>query len=106
MDHDQHERTHQGQGHMRRLPAVRQDNERAGLMQCRERLGGHTSAETLSGSLSTPTAPQYGLHVTTSLTPVRRSTDRANIAVGASIPTTHRLTESPRRPGRGGSGGW
>jgi putative transposase len=38
--HYHHERNHQGKGNVLLFPAVSQDRERAGPMQCRERLGG------------------------------------------------------------------
>jgi transposase InsO family protein len=38
--HFHHERNHQGKGNVLRFPAVSQDTEREGPMQCRERLGG------------------------------------------------------------------
>ena len=40
MAHVHHERNHQGKDNVLLLPAVSQDIERAGPMQCRERLGG------------------------------------------------------------------
>jgi putative transposase len=38
--HFHHERNHQGKGNVLLFPTVNQDAERAGLLQCRERLGG------------------------------------------------------------------
>jgi putative transposase len=38
--HFHHERNHQGKGNVLLFPTVSQDAERAGLIQCRERLGG------------------------------------------------------------------
>ncbi len=38
--HFHHERNHQGKGNVLLFPAVSQDTERQGPMQCRERLGG------------------------------------------------------------------
>src|SRR5207253_4300508 len=38
--HYHHERNHQGKGNVLLLPSVRQNTERAGLIWCRERLGG------------------------------------------------------------------
>jgi putative transposase len=38
--HFHHERNHQGKGNVLLFPAVSQDHERAGPVQCRERLGG------------------------------------------------------------------
>jgi putative transposase len=38
--HFHHERNHQGKGHVLLFPTVNQDGERAGPLQCRERLGG------------------------------------------------------------------
>jgi putative transposase len=40
VEHDHHERNHQGKGNVRLFPAVCQDTERQGAIQCRERLGG------------------------------------------------------------------
>jgi len=40
VEHSHHERNHQGKGNVLRLPAISQDAERHGPMQCRERLGG------------------------------------------------------------------
>jgi transposase InsO family protein len=40
VEHDHHERNHQGKGNVRLFPAVGQDTERQGAIQCRERLGG------------------------------------------------------------------
>jgi len=40
VEHYQHERNHQGKGHVLLLPAISQDAERQGPMRCRERLGG------------------------------------------------------------------
>src|SRR6267142_713710 len=39
VEHDHHERNHQGKGNVRLFPAVGQDTERQGAIQCRERLG-------------------------------------------------------------------
>jgi transposase InsO family protein len=39
--HFHHERNHQGKGNVLLFPAVSQDREGAGPIQCRERLGGH-----------------------------------------------------------------
>ena len=39
-EHFHHERNHQGKGNVLLFPAVSQDSERAGPIQCRERLGG------------------------------------------------------------------
>src|SRR5204863_5089657 len=39
-EHVHHERNHQGKGNVLLLPTVRQDPERTGPIQCRERLGG------------------------------------------------------------------
>jgi putative transposase len=38
--HFHHERNHQGKGNVLLFPAVSQDHEREGPVQCRERLGG------------------------------------------------------------------
>jgi len=38
--HYHYERNHQGKGNVLLFPSTNQDSERAGLMQCRERLGG------------------------------------------------------------------
>src|SRR2546428_10486931 len=40
VEHFHHERNHQGKGNVLLFPAVNQDAERQGPMQCRERLGG------------------------------------------------------------------
>jgi putative transposase len=40
VEHYHHERNHQGKGNVRLFPAVSQDTERQGAIQCRERLGG------------------------------------------------------------------
>jgi len=40
VEHYHHERNHQGKGNVRLFPAVGQDTERQGAIQCRERLGG------------------------------------------------------------------
>ena len=40
MEHDHHERNHQGKGHVVLFPTIRQYPARQGSMQCRERLGG------------------------------------------------------------------
>ncbi len=40
MEHDHQERNHQGKGHGLLLPLSRQGHKGAGLLQCRERLGG------------------------------------------------------------------
>src|SRR5215472_13276251 len=40
MEHFHHERNHQGKGNVLLFPAVSQEAEREGPMQCRERLGG------------------------------------------------------------------
>ena len=40
VEHYHHERNHQGKGNVLLFPMVGQDPERAGLMRCRERLGG------------------------------------------------------------------
>jgi putative transposase len=40
VEHYHHERNHQGKGNVLLLPAISQDAERQGPMQCRERLGG------------------------------------------------------------------
>ena len=40
VEHYHHERNHQGKGNVLLFPTVSQDVERAGPMQCRERLGG------------------------------------------------------------------
>ena len=40
VEHFHHERNHQGKGNVLLFPAVSQDAERAGPIQCRERLGG------------------------------------------------------------------
>src|SRR6266545_1481664 len=39
VEHYHHERNHQGKGNVRLFPAVGQDTERQGAIQCRERLG-------------------------------------------------------------------
>src|SRR5207245_5701082 len=40
VEHFHHERNHQGKGNVLLFPTVSQDRERAGPVQCRERLGG------------------------------------------------------------------
>jgi hypothetical protein len=40
VDHDHHERNHQGKDNVLLFPTIRQDTVRAGPLQCRERLGG------------------------------------------------------------------
>jgi len=40
MEHYHHERNHQGKGNILLFPALSQHADRAGLIQCRERLGG------------------------------------------------------------------
>jgi transposase InsO family protein len=40
MEHDHHERNHQGRGNVLLLPSARTDDRRTGPMHCRERLGG------------------------------------------------------------------
>jgi transposase InsO family protein len=40
VEHFHHERNHQGKGNVLLFPVISQDPERAGPMQCRERLGG------------------------------------------------------------------
>jgi transposase InsO family protein len=40
VEHFHHERNHQGKGNVLLVPVISQDPERAGPMQCRERLGG------------------------------------------------------------------
>jgi hypothetical protein len=39
VEHDHHERNHQGEGHVLLFPPSRADERRTGPMQCRERLG-------------------------------------------------------------------
>ena len=40
VEHDHHERNHQGKGNVLLFPAISQDAEREGPIECRERLGG------------------------------------------------------------------
>jgi putative transposase len=40
VEHDHHERNHQGKGNVLLFPAVSQDTVRQGPLQCCERLGG------------------------------------------------------------------
>jgi putative transposase len=40
VEHDHHERNHQGKDNVLLFPTSRQDTVRAGPLQCRERLGG------------------------------------------------------------------
>jgi hypothetical protein len=40
VEHFHHERNHQGKGNVLLFPAVSQDTDRQGLIQCGERLGG------------------------------------------------------------------
>jgi hypothetical protein len=40
VEHNHHERNHQGKGHVVLLPAVSRGTEQAGPLRCRERLGG------------------------------------------------------------------